>query len=276
MITASGKVRIRRGVQRQREAGFEHWCASYFSAGRIEIEADGKKQIVVADSLLIISAGQAYRFEVIDPTSEIWCLFTPRAELFDFLPDPRENCGIHLVSLARKKSLNSEIASAMGEVNRWWSATKQHPLLAENALERALLLASLSAHVSRKSELDPRVVAVMNLLEQKVAEPHSVSELAKHAGMSVSNLAHLFRQQVGCTPQQFRTQQRMALAKRLLQETSLRVHEVAEATGFSNEFHFSSRFSKETGTSPRAFRTSPEREWGGLPKTNPKPPRLQD
>ena len=47
---------------------------------------------------------------------------------------------------------------------------------------------------------------------------------------------------------------RIALAKKLLADPSLRIHEIAERTGFSDVAHFSRSFKKTAGCTPGEYR----------------------
>jgi AraC family transcriptional regulator of arabinose operon len=80
--------------------------------------------------------------------------------------------------------------------------------------------------------------------------------------MSVSRVAHLFREQVGVTPQQFLERQRMERASQLLEMTALSVKEIAHQVGFENPFYFTLRFKRQTGQSPTAFRSRGARRGG--------------
>lgn len=264
MINAAGKVNNPKGMERQRNTGFGLWCASYFFSGKEELEVGNYRQLISQNTLLLIPAGQAYRFKVTVSTREIWCLFAPRPELLNYLPSSAFARGIYTSGEHQTAELYAPIANAMIEMLRWWTAGEPHAMLAENALERALLLASHFPNFKRHKELDARIVHLTSIMTRDLASHHTVPLLARTVGMSVSNLAHLFKQQVGCTPMQFLTEKRIAAAKLLLQQTKLRIHEIAEATGFPNEFHFSRRFTSQTGTSPKTFRSMPNLEWGGL------------
>jgi AraC family transcriptional regulator, arabinose operon regulatory protein len=78
--------------------------------------------------------------------------------------------------------------------------------------------------------------------------------VANACNLSVSRLAHLFRAQVGLSPMQFLERERLERAKSLLELTPRQVGEIAREVGFEDAFHFSKRFRRWTGSSPRAFR----------------------
>lgn len=67
----------------------------------------------------------------------------------------------------------------------------------------------------------------MHYLAAHPEEPFRLESLARHAGLSVSRLAHLFRVQLGVSPKRFTEKIRLDLARRLLERTDLSVAEVA-------------------------------------------------
>lgn len=111
--------------------------------------------------------------------------------------------------------------------------------------------------------MDLRIRALAERLDHGVAEPFRLEALAREAGLSVSRLAHLFREQMGMSPRVYAEEQKMRHAAQLLRLTPLSVGEVAEACGFASAFYFSSRFRRWSRLSPRAFRDKVRQEQRG-------------
>lgn len=89
--------------------------------------------------------------------------------------------------------------------------------------------------------------------------PWRVEELAEIAGMSIPQYFRHFRRATGSTPMNWLRRERMSQAKRRLVESSDSVKEIADQVGYSDQFHFSRDFKRETGTPPSHFR---QRELG--------------
>jgi transcriptional regulator GlxA family with amidase domain len=83
---------------------------------------------------------------------------------------------------------------------------------------------------------------------------HSVTSLAREAGMSRSAFARDFRATLGVTPMEFVTRIRLNLARRLLVSTVRSVETIAAEIGFSSRSHFSRVFRDHYGTDPSTFR----------------------
>jgi AraC family transcriptional regulator of arabinose operon len=98
------------------------------------------------------------------------------------------------------------------------------------------------------------VRAATEFLLQNLRETVPLDALARTVGLSVSRLSHLFRQQVGLTPQQFIERERITRAKQLLELTSRTVAAIAGEVGYENPFYFTLRFKRHTGLSPTEWR----------------------
>jgi AraC-like DNA-binding protein len=79
--------------------------------------------------------------------------------------------------------------------------------------------------------------------------------LAKAAGLSLDYFTRVFHRSHGLSPRQWLVQQRLSYAVVLLQETPLRIGEIAQRLGYANPHLFSRQFSAFFGRSPRSFRS---------------------
>jgi len=95
---------------------------------------------------------------------------------------------------------------------------------------------------------------VEHFVRERITEPLSVADLARHVGLGVSAFAHRYPKEAGESPYQTILRLKLAKGKDLMQEESLSVKETAYRLGFSNEFNFSRTFKKQEGMSPKAFR----------------------
>ena len=101
---------------------------------------------------------------------------------------------------------------------------------------------------------DLRVEKALAALHADPKRRWNVSELAKLAGSSRSNLARLFIACLGVTPSAWLTARRLELAQSLLLETSVGLAEVAARTGYASEFALSRAFKRRFGVAPGVFR----------------------
>jgi two-component system response regulator YesN len=82
----------------------------------------------------------------------------------------------------------------------------------------------------------------------------SLSDAAENAEVSHSYLSFIFKQETGTNFNAYLTRFRIEEAKKLLRNTNLRIYEVAEKTGFSNQYYFSKVFKEHTGMGCKEYR----------------------
>ena len=131
-----------------------------------------------------------------------------------------------------------------------------------SALMKACLVILLRRHLqsSRKAGASPalfsdaRIGRAIAAVLDRPSTAHSVTILAKQAGMSRSAFARDFKGTLGVTPMEFVTRIRLSLARRLLASTVRPVEAIAADVGFSSRSHFSRVFRDQYGTDPSTFR----------------------
>ena len=74
----------------------------------------------------------------------------------------------------------------------------------------------------------------VHLIQDDIAAPLDVEELARSLQMSTSHFIRTFKTQVGYSPLAYQTRLRIERAKDLLQATDLRVSEIAQRIGYQN------------------------------------------
>jgi AraC-like DNA-binding protein/mannose-6-phosphate isomerase-like protein (cupin superfamily) len=82
----------------------------------------------------------------------------------------------------------------------------------------------------------------------------SVKKLAGQIHCAPDYLSHLFTTETGERLTDFIHQERIALAKRHLQNPALNIKEIAWSCGFADQGYFSRLFKRLTGETPKAFR----------------------
>jgi AraC family transcriptional regulator len=101
---------------------------------------------------------------------------------------------------------------------------------------------------------NPVVAAVIRRIENHLAEPLVVAELARVAGVSHNQLTRLFHQHVGDTVVGYIAARRMARALHLLQASTLSITAIATTVGIPDLQAFNKACRKAFGASPRALR----------------------
>jgi AraC family transcriptional regulator of arabinose operon len=180
-----------------------------------------------------------------------WAHFHPRPDWLALLDWPQVAPGI--MQLWPGGQAQRRIVTGLTDAIRWAdSVLAQGELLSLNAFESVLLwCASQSGSAGR---IDDRLLRAIDLIDRDLRADLDVTRLARVGNLSVSRFAHLFRSQLGVSPQRFVERRRLDAAARLLDLTSRPVSSVAAEVGFANPLYFSSRFRRQTGLSPTAYR----------------------
>jgi AraC family transcriptional regulator len=92
------------------------------------------------------------------------------------------------------------------------------------------------------------------LLRADLSGDICLQELASACRLSSSHFSQAFKQTVGCPPHQWLLHQRVEQAKNLILNTKLPLCEIALATGFADQSHFTRVFSQRVKASPAAWR----------------------
>lgn len=105
----------------------------------------------------------------------------------------------------------------------------------------------------------PQLQEIFRFIETNYHQPISLNEMAKAFGYSPSYLTSLVGRLTGQTAYQWIIQRRMFQARRLLLETDLAVHEVAEAVGYVDTGYFIKHFRQLNNITPKTWRNTHRR-----------------
>lgn len=114
------------------------------------------------------------------------------------------------------------------------------------------VLPLLRRDVARQQVL--RVQPALVLMELS-EESYTVGQLAALCGMGESRFFSVFRQEMGCTPVEYKNRMRIRQACVLLTSTSMSSEEIAWQLHFSSAAYFRRVFLKITGQTPGEYRT---------------------
>lgn len=89
---------------------------------------------------------------------------------------------------------------------------------------------------------------------ERLGEPVTLRQLAARESMSVRTFTRRFRDEVGLSPGQWLTQQRVEHARQLLESTDLSVDKIAERAGFGTGASMRQHLQAALGVSPTAYR----------------------
>jgi AraC-like DNA-binding protein len=99
-----------------------------------------------------------------------------------------------------------------------------------------------------------QLAKAVDTLHRCYAENLSTSELAKEAGLSISQFERSFRKAFGTSPRRYLLRVRIDHACRFLTESSNSIATIAHQCGFYDHAHFTRAFAAEKGVSPSHYR----------------------
>lgn len=122
-----------------------------------------------------------------------------------------------------------------------------------------LLKALLEEYLKDLSELEdlhsvPLARALSFINENYQSSGLSLADVAEHCGMTASYLSYLFKEKSGSNFKEYIDGLRLERAKHLLNETDMKVEEIARAVGYENSYSFTRFFKNNMGLTPKEFR----------------------
>jgi AraC-like DNA-binding protein len=183
------------------------------------------------------------------------CVFISQHVVFFKLTYNNPDFNTMLRSNFRQGIKNIKGVLVFPEVERYWNSGNELLMAAAEHRLTSFILEYIGAGELTTS--NPYVEKAQNYMRNHVAEKMSLNRLSRHVGLEKSYFCRLFKQFSGETPMHFFMRQKIELCKEML-NAGERNSDIAAATAFADEFHFSRSFKKITGTSPRKYRVAKE------------------
>jgi len=142
-------------------------------------------------------------------------------------------------------------------VNKVMQINNQQDLCAwiSTALNEFVELVYSSQDARKVTQIRPAI----NYIDANYDKHITLADIAKVSYLSVSRLAHLFKEQMGITIIDYLTSVRIERAKQMLLATEQSCTEICFQVGYNNQSYFSRTFKDLVGMSPRQFRARNQR-----------------
>ncbi len=98
------------------------------------------------------------------------------------------------------------------------------------------------------------MILAIEAMRNHIADPLDLDQLAKISEVSTRQLNRLFKEKMNSRTMDFYRQLRLNTARKLLKQSSMKIIDIAQATGFVSAAHFSTAFNKQFGNTPSSLR----------------------
>ena len=183
-----------------------------------------------------------------------WVSFRPRAYWANWLKWRRQTNKIGRLHLSTPE-LVTEFDGIFRQIEENLRAPQRFSEnLALNLLERLLIRCYQESPENLLPPVDPRIEKACQYLLTNLAREVALDDIASHVCLSPSRLGHLFRAEMGVNIVRWLEDQRVTLAKDLLQNSYTPIAKVASQIGYEDPMYFSRVFRKRVGMTPSEYR----------------------
>ena len=155
---------------------------------------------------------------------------------------------VPLISETSQDRRVRELADRVMALNVWSSSSEKQLLDCYLRELLVLLNANKQAGVSRN------LGVILQYIENHYSKDLSLSLLSREFGFSCSYIARLFKNELNTGSSDYINRVRIGAACDLLANSDLRISEISERTGFSEQYYFSRIFRQFCGVTPTEFR----------------------
>lgn len=175
--------------------------------------------------------------EALKALTELWLQLIAR---FDELADQLQSQGkTNPDSLLPDPAMSVQVLRLQETLHRWF----------------AELFMLLKPRMPKQTvEMDRRIVKACVYIRENCHRTIQTDDLAAHVYLSPSHFNYLFRRSLGVPPAEYLRSYRIQLAKELLTQTSMPIHEIAARVGYVGQSQFSRAFRKAERKSPLEYR----------------------
>lgn len=243
------------GHFRNRPLGCSQYILLYCVEGEGWVEIGGKRQIVSANQLFVISPKTACRYGAgsKNPWSNYWLHFTGENAL---VYSPAINRVIDILP-----SSNSRIEERLLLFEEMLQNVESHfkyeKVAYANICLKQFLMSIKYLQVYRSVKKEPEndlLEKVISFMKNNLNRNIRIDDFAKKCNCSSSNIYKLFKNNLDTAPLDFFIHLKMERACKYLVKTNMKVKEIGVKLGYEDPYYFSRIFSKHIGQSPANYR----------------------
>jgi AraC-like DNA-binding protein len=239
----------------EREKGSPENIIFYCADGRGWYETAGRRFDVYPNQFFILPSNQGHHYGAASksPWSIYWVMFEGDLSGDINLHQAMKHCfqPNTLVYPSKFFDLYEEMFDILST-----GFTINNLVFANMSLWLMLMMLVYQRTSNLKEQKVKPVEKVINLMKENISRKLSINEMADTAYYSPSHLYNLFKSQTGYSPIDYFIHLKMQCACNYLNNTSLRIKEIAPLVGYEDPYLFSRIFTKIMGQSPQNYRST--------------------
>ncbi len=255
-------------AQVDKEETSEYYKMICTKKGSATILIDGEEVGISPQSVLIIKPGVVHllkeKSENLDAALLLFQFSQGETDARDVFTDfkeylqDEENPAFLYVKLSKKNEIMYLANRILRERTKYqiWCDYLTGILMAEMLLLLARVLRAEWEKGAKDRNLKLRELLAMakDYMDTHFAEDVTLARVAGYVYLSESYFAHSFKDAYGTSPKSYILKVRVEEAQKLLEESDLKISEVASKVGFSSQQRFNEIFRKYTGLTPLKYR----------------------
>ncbi|MDF2724916.1 MAG: bacillibactin transport regulator [Paenibacillus sp.] len=225
----------------------EHYSVWWMKQHPAYLEVDGATHPIGPDGCALIPPGSIVRLQ---PAGSI----DGKLEAYEFSFSANEAAEALLGHTTAVFPASVEHVSGLYALLDQWGAFDGIGLLRLQVRFQELAVLLLEQReINSKFGAEREVEETIHYLHREYSKDIRIDKLAEQTALSRWKYNDMFKSMTGKTPVQYLTELRIDRAKQLLIGSDQRLKEIAEQTGFRDEYYFSRRFKQAVGVSPTQY-----------------------
>jgi len=239
------------GLWANDNAEFEQNKFYYITKGSCVIRIEGREYVGKPGQCFFIPANTKHSYYNIQgaPFEKYWFHFDlyPSSDLF------------HLLKLRYCIHADAAVFTPLFDaLFRKFQSEALTDRLDVKSLALGILSAFLAASHSQTRlglpEPEEKISQVLAYIHRNLERPITNAELSALCCQHPNHFVRFFKKKTGTTPQKYITEQRIQMAKRLIEQTDLKFSDIAIRAGFCDAPHFSRVFKSYYSLTPQEYR----------------------
>jgi AraC-like DNA-binding protein len=239
------------------------WLVHAVSGGAVDLSVNGAPRVrrqVAAGDTLILWPGARLEAQMAEPFEIVLCSLDQAR--FRALVEATAGEGVWTLPTTlcpAEDGVSGLFREARRAILR---DTRPCPLFLEK-LGEAITARIVGHHLEIADAPDRRLTLTLRTLrevfayiDQNLAQPLALEDLAQVARLGRSHFARAFHAMVGNSPMRFITERRICRARDMLVETDASLAEIAAKVGFSSQSHLTTAFRQSIGITPARYRAN--------------------